>query len=86
MTTSQRQAQKYTAYLWVVAEDTVDRLWSEIEALAHELLARKTMTGAEVIAFQQAWRPAQLETEGPLAGSARAASRSPEPFEGSPTG
>lgn len=62
MTTSQRQAQKYTAYLWVVAEDAVAHLWSNIEALAHELLTRKAMTGDEVIAFQQAWRPAELET------------------------
>jgi hypothetical protein len=65
MTTSQRQAQKYTAFLWVVTEDAVDRLWSNIEALAQELLTRRTMTGGEVTAFQQAWRPAQLETEGP---------------------
>lgn len=61
MTTSSRQAQKYTAYLWVVAEDTVARLWSNIEALAQELLTRKTMTAREVIAFQRAWRPTRLE-------------------------
>jgi len=54
---SPRLAQKYSDYLWVVAEDTVDRLWSDVEALATELLTRKTMSAREVIAFQRAWPP-----------------------------
>jgi hypothetical protein len=54
MTGSPRQAQKYTEYLWVVAEDAVALHWSEIDELARELLVRKTMTGRETKAFLQA--------------------------------
>jgi hypothetical protein len=48
---SARQAQKYHAYLWVVAEDAVTNNWQAIEALALELLARKRMSGLETRSF-----------------------------------
>lgn len=51
MTGSERQAQKLSDYLWIVAEDAVDSAWTDIEPLAQELLERKTMPGAAVRAF-----------------------------------
>lgn len=59
ITGSPRQAQKYTEYLWVVAEDAVALHWSEIGELAEELLVRKTMTGRETKAFLQAGTAAE---------------------------
>lgn len=54
LTGSPRQAQKLSDYLWVVADDAVRIHWSEIIELAGALLARRTMTGSEVVAFLQA--------------------------------
>jgi hypothetical protein len=51
---SARQAQKYSDYLWVVAEDFVELHWTQIDELANELLARKTMSGPATRAFLQA--------------------------------
>jgi hypothetical protein len=59
MTGSPRQAQKYTEYLWVVAEEAVALHWAEIGELAAELLVRKTMTGRETKAFLQAGTAAE---------------------------
>jgi hypothetical protein len=59
ITGSPRQAQKYTEYLWVVAEDAVVLHWAEIGELAKELLVRKTMTGHETKAFLQAGTAAE---------------------------
>jgi hypothetical protein len=57
LTGSERQAQKYSDYLWVVAEDAVALHWPEIGALAEELLVRKSMTGRETTVFLQTWVP-----------------------------
>jgi len=51
LTGSARQAQKYSDYLWVVADDLVSFHWPEIGALAGELAMRKTMTGRDVKTF-----------------------------------
>lgn len=48
---SERQAQKYHDYLWVVADDAVTNNWPAIEALALGLLARKRMSGRETRSF-----------------------------------
>ncbi len=61
---SERQAQKYLAFLWAVAEDAVALHWLEIDALAQELLARKTMTGREIRAFLQAGTAAERRSLG----------------------
>jgi len=53
---SPRQAEKYSAYLWVVAEDAVALHWPQIEEFAQELLVRKSMTGREARALLQAQR------------------------------
>ncbi len=51
---SARQARKYSEYLWVVAEESVELHWTGINELANELLARKTMSGPATRAFLQA--------------------------------
>jgi hypothetical protein len=58
---SPRQAEKYSAYLWVVAEDTVAFHWLPIEEFAQALLVRKTMTGREARALLQAGASAERE-------------------------
>ena len=45
---SERQARKYSDYLWVVAEDAVTLCWSEVELVATELLVRRQMSGRAV--------------------------------------
>ena len=89
VTGSERQAQKYSAYLWVVAEDAVDMHWPEIQELAQELLVRKTMTGREVKAFIRAGTAAErLESERimqmALTATNRANPSGPEPPESMP--
>jgi hypothetical protein len=59
ITGTERQAQKYADFLWVVAEDAVTIHWSEIGALAQELLVRKKMTGREVREFLSAGTTAE---------------------------
>jgi hypothetical protein len=56
ITGSPRQAEKYAAFLWVVAEEAVATHWSDIDRLAQELLGRKRMTGRETEAFLWALR------------------------------
>ncbi len=54
---SPRQANALAKYLWIVAEDAVNLHWPEIEALAAELLDRKTMPGRDVGAYLRSWAP-----------------------------
>lgn len=42
---SERQAQKLSEYLWVIAEDDVALNWTDIDRVARELLVRKTLSG-----------------------------------------
>jgi Peptidase family M41 len=48
-TSSAQQARLYSAYLWQVAKDLLDRWWPSVETLAEALLERRTMNGRDVI-------------------------------------
>jgi hypothetical protein len=45
---SDRQAQKFLEFLWVVAEDDVDLNWPDIERVAQALLVHRTLSGAAI--------------------------------------
>jgi len=90
-TGSERQAQKYSAYLWVVAEDAVETHWVEIQELAQDLLVRRTMTGREVTAFlraRMATEPLEVErlTQAVLTATNLTGAPTPEGPEGSDQG
>jgi hypothetical protein len=55
------QVDVYAAWLRVRAADTVERLWAEIERVAHALLSRRALTGAELDQL--------IEASGPQAGA-----------------
>jgi hypothetical protein len=67
MSGSKEEQQAWMDRLWSEAERAVETRWTFIEALAQELLVRRTMTGPEVVTFlqaQQALSPAKRNARG----------------------